>query len=186
MGTRGFVGFVAEGRETIVYNHSDSYPEELGINVLHYARGIDDRAAAKASAAAIIHVSDETPPTEKQIDALSQYANLSVGRRGDRPDWYQLLRETQGDPAAILKAGHAEHFPEWPTDALYCEWGYLIDFDREVLEVYRGYQTAAHADGRFHDRATTHAADGYHPVRLIASYSLDDLPTNERILSLDR
>ena len=186
MSTRGFLGFVAEGRETIVYNHSDSYPEVLGIAALHYARGITDRAAAKKAAAEIIHVAEEVPPTDEQITALSRYTNLAVGRRGDRPEWYQLLHQTQGDPAAILAAGHAEHHPQWPADSPFCEWGFLLDFDRGVLEVYRGGQTAAHTSGRFHDRVAEHPIGGFHPVRLIASYPLDDLPSDQRIRSLDR
>ncbi|MFI7191417.1 hypothetical protein ACIBQ0_16920 [Nocardia nova] len=175
MGTRGFLGFVANGHETIAYNQFDSYPDALGIAVLDYARSIEDMDAAKRQAAAIVHVSNDVPPTDEQIEALKQYANMSVGARNDRPDWYQLLRETQGDPAATLAAGHAEHHPDWPADSLFCEWGYLIDFDRGVLQVYEGFQRSPHTAGRFHDRKGENA-QGYYPVRLIATWALDALP----------
>lgn len=187
MGTRGFLGFVANDRETIIYNHCDSYPAGLGVAVLNYARSISDMDAAKREAAAIVHVSDETPPTDEQVEALHRFANLSVGERKGRPDWYQLLRETQGNPDAILDAGHAEHNPDWPADSLFCEWGYLIDFDRGSFEVYQGFQTSPHDSGRFHGRKAQGARGrGYFPVRLVASYSLDALPSNERLTALDR
>lgn len=176
MGTRGFLGFVANDHETIAYNHCDSYPDALGLTVLNYARSIEDLDAAKQQAAVIVHVSDEVPPTDEQIEALRPYMNTSVGWKMPRPDWYQLLRESQGDPAAMLAAGHVEHKPEWPADSLFCEWGYLIDFDRGVLQVYRGFQTSPHTTGRFHDRKTSDGSSGYGPVRLIATYALDSLP----------
>lgn len=39
MGTRGFVGFVIDGQEKIGYNHFDSYPDGLGVDVLSWLRG---------------------------------------------------------------------------------------------------------------------------------------------------
>lgn len=185
MSTRGFVGFVADEHETITYSHSDSYPDYLGINVLDWARSVDDWGEVKAQAAALVHVDDDTPPTPEQIERLSPYARESVSTR-ELTDWYVLLRETQGDPAAILAAGHAEHAPDWPADSLFCEWGYLLDLDRGVLEVYRGFQDEPHTDGRFHDRPRPtgrYAASGYYPVRLIASWKLTELPDTHAFLA---
>jgi hypothetical protein len=180
MGTRGFIGFVANDHESITYNHWDSYPEALGVTMLSFARAIEDRAAVKRSAAELVHVSDDAPPTDEQIEALARFTNRSVGELKDRPEWYQVLRKTQGDPAMVLAAGYVEHNPEWPVDSLFCEWGYLLDLDREVLEVYEGFQTSAHAEGRFHDRGRR---DGYFPVRLVATYPLDALPSEEAFLA---
>lgn len=38
MGTRGFVTFVIDGREKTAYNHADSAPEGLGLDVLRWLR----------------------------------------------------------------------------------------------------------------------------------------------------
>lgn len=189
MSTRGFLGFVADNHETITYSHADSYPDYLGINVLDFARSVDDWGEVKRQAAALVHVDDDTSPTPEQIERLTPYADFGVdthaydtatGRHVERkvPSWYQLLRETQGDPAAILAAGHADHAPEWPGDSLFCEWGYLIDLDQGVLEVYRGFQDEPHTEGRFQLRLTPRRqrGEGYYPVRRIASWPLADLP----------
>ena len=181
MGTRGFLGFVADGHETIIYNHCDSYPDGLGAAVLAYAKSVSDWAEVRTKAAAIVHVSDDLPPTDEQIAELDRYMNRSVGERRDRPDWYQLLRETQGDPSAVLEAGYAEHDPDWPGNSLFCEWGYLLDLDSESLEVYAVFQSGSQPQGRFGNRAKAH--DGYGPVRLVASWSLHSLPEMDAFIS---
>lgn len=38
MGTRGTWGFVADGDEKLTYNHFDSYPDGLGVDVLDALR----------------------------------------------------------------------------------------------------------------------------------------------------
>lgn len=180
MGTRGFVGFVAEGHETITCNHWDSYPEGLGAFVLHYARSVTDWEAVKRQAAAIVHVDTSVPPTEEQRQLLKEWEDPEVASADD--PWYRLLRSTQGSPDAILAAGHAAHEPDWPGDSLFCEWGYLLDLDQGVFEVYEGFQTEPHTDGRFHDRQGRH---GYYPVRLRASWKLTDLPDFDAMTALE-
>lgn len=182
MGTRGFVGFVADAKETITYNQFDSYPDHLGVNVLNWARSVGDWQATKGQAAALVHVSDDVPPTPEQIEALRGYANTSVSTK-ELTEWYVLLRETHGSPADILVAGHAVHAPEWPGDSLFCEWGYLVDMDAGVLEVYQGFQTRPHKSGRFHDRPRpTHSE--YYPVRRVASWPLSELPSDTQFVTV--
>jgi len=184
MGTRGFVGFNAEGRETITYNHWDSYPEGLGVAVLHFLRTMDaeDEIRYRDAAIRIKHVSNDVPPTRDEIVELIKYSNLSVSEQ-DASDWYCLLRETHGKPRQILGCGYAEHAPEFPLDSLFCEWGYLIDFDARKLEVYQGFQTRPPTSGRWagQTRPPRYEGDsgGYHAVELVATYDFDDLPTDE-------
>jgi hypothetical protein len=160
MGTRGFIGFVADGRETVAYNRFDSYPDGLGLTVLDFARSVTDWPTVRKAAAALVHVFEDVPPTDEQIE---------------------VLERVSGDPAALLEAGYACHLPDWPGASLYCEWGYLLDLDAEVLEVYEGFQRAPHTEGRFHDRPRDH--DAYWPVRRVASWGLDALPDDEAFVA---
>lgn len=52
-----------------------------------------------------------------------------MGGPSERPTWYQLLRETQGDPAAILRAGVIADGSRYVG----VEWRYLVDFDAQTL-----------------------------------------------------
>ncbi|MFJ5532399.1 hypothetical protein [Streptomyces sp. NPDC093261] len=184
MSTRGFVGFVVDGQTKITYNHHDSYPAGLGQDVLTWLW------ANRHSLICSLHrnetggpvdlvrklrvVDDDTPPTDQDIRALEPYTNLNVDGRHERPSWYQLLHGTQGDIARMLAAGAIEDSSDFPADSLFAEWGYVVDLDNQVLEIYEGFQHAPHNDGRFADMAP--AREGYWPVRLVASWPLGGLP----------
>lgn len=193
MSTRGFIGFVARGRETIVYNHSDSYPDYLGAKALDFARhlafGSLDHMRNKASN--LKHVSDDVDPTPEDVKALLPYANLGISERSTQ-DWYCLLRETQGEPRMILECGYAEHDGDWPLDSLFCEWGYLFDLDAETFEVYKGFQTSHPTEGRWagkNERAPRFEGDHapkYKAVQRVAVWKLSDLPSTEEVLALEK
>jgi hypothetical protein len=187
MSTRGFVGFVADGQEKIAYNHFDSYPDGLGVAVLEWLhKAGTDIEAIKARAVALRVVTTDTDPvTDADIEALRPWTNTEVGGHKDRPDWYQLLRETQGNPEQMLAAGVIEDAHEFPLDSLFAEWGYVVDFDAGVFEVYQGFQEQPHDRGRFADREptleprTTTGARTWYPCALVASWPLGKLPDKD-------
>lgn len=191
MGTRGFVGFQSDAKETITYNQYDMYPSGVGIAVLDFVRTIASdphkEAAYKAKAAEVKQVSNEVPPTRDQVVELIEHSNLNVSTRDPEQDWYVLLRETHGNPGAILDAGYAEHMPEWPLDSLFCEWGYLVDFDSRTLEVYEGFQTSAPTEGRWAgqrlDREFSGSGNSYYAVKKVGEIPFDDLPNNDEFVA---
>jgi hypothetical protein len=183
MGTRGFVGFVVDGTEKISYNHWDSYPCGVGLNVLEWLRGVvaDNEDQQRELAKTLAAVDEDASPTDEQLKRFSEFHNPNVSRGND---WYALLRETQGKPGEILKAGFYCDAKEFPLDSLFCEWGYLIDFDNRVLEVYEGFQQTQPTEGRWaHETGTT---NGYAPVKRVATFAFDALPADAEFLVLDR
>jgi hypothetical protein len=184
MSTRGFLGFVADKRETITYVHYDAYPSALGADVLKWARAVTDWDTVRQQAANLVHIDGDVMPTPEQCEALAQYAKGGAEPESEPgEEWYRLLYGTFGDPAATLAAGHAPHAPDWPGDSVWCEWGYLIDLDERRFEVYQGFQTAPHS-GRFADRATN-PRSGYHAVKLLAAWPLDALPDADEFMRWD-
>ena len=186
MSTRGFVGFVADDTEKIAYCHSDSYPEGLGCAVLGWLRSdtADDLTKLREQVLALRLVADfDEVPTDEEIERLSRYLNRRVGERSERVTWYQLLRETQGNPGRMLDAGVIEDASEFPLDSLFAEWGYVVDLDAETFEVYRGFQQQTHADGRFALRRSSDATSGYYPCRLVATWPLRELPDKPAFLA---
>lgn len=179
MSTRGFVGFVVDGTEKIAYNHSDSYPDGLGADVLGWLRKAH-LGGARRQAAELRVVEADSKPSPEGIERLRSYAHLGVGTQ-QVDDWYVLLRHTQGNPAAMLDAGVIEDASGFPADSLFAEWGYVVDFDAETFEVYQGFQNARHSKGRFANRSDVDDSrrDGYYPVALVASWPLHALPTDK-------
>lgn len=180
MSTRGCLGFVIDGEEKITYNHFDSYPSGLGSDMLEWLKSLEGPKLQEAvdQARALRVVSENGPPTDEEIERLSHLADTNVygSGKGVR-EWYVLLRRTQGDPQAILDAGVLIDGNEFVNDSLFCEWGYIVDFDRAVFEVYRGFQKAPHTEGRFHNRPIEeHSVGTYHPIKLVGTFSLEQLP----------
>lgn len=183
MSTRGFIGFVADGTEKIGYNHYDSYPEGLGVDVLGWLRNaLTTHPEVLVKQIQALRVVDgDTEPTDQEIEQFKATYDATVGGRSERPTWYQLLRGTQGNPAAILRAGVIEDAGNFPGDSLFAEWGYVIDVDSRTFEVYRGFQDSSHTKGRFAQRPV--ADTGYHPVALAQSWPFDGLPTDDAFIA---
>lgn len=182
MGTRGLLAFHTEALTTLTYNHYDSYPGGLGLTVLGWLRNVVaeghvDRCAERAATLRHVEGQDACDP---EYLALAAANGVSTGS-----DWYAALREDQGHPGAILDRGIVVASTEaWPADSLFCEWGYVIDFEKQVLETYQGFQREPHQEGRF---AHLSGEDGtYHPIRLVVADPFAMLPTDEEYLDFLR
>lgn len=152
MGTRGLVGVVIDGEIKSSYNHWDSYPSGLGVKVVETVQGFlsspDGLANLKNKARAMTLVNEDEQPTVEQATRFLGHADTEVST-GAIQEWYVLLRKLQGDLAGMLEAGVMIDGSGFELDSLFCEWAYLVDLDREVLEVYQGFQTERHDKGRW-------------------------------------
>jgi hypothetical protein len=222
VGTRGIVGFIVDGAEKIAYNHFDSYPSYRGVKVLKW---LTERVAdtnglgvegLRLQASQLEVVTDDTPITAEAIEKCKAYTDTGVGGRVVNGEivnslsWYQLLRLTQGDPEAILTCGYMEDNSAFALDSLFCEWGYLIDLDRMVFQVYRGFMHGSPPKrGRWAGRPTAEEyrqeylehlewcrandrnpymkpdAPEYYAVELIGEWPLSDLPDEATLLALE-
>lgn len=159
MGTRGLYGIIVGEERKLTYNHFDSYPSGLGADLLKFLKETPlDQLHEDAVALEVID--GETPPTEAQKERARKagVVNLGVGEQSE-DDWYCLLRDTQGDMRKTLDAGVMVDGQSFAHDSLFCEWGYVIDLDHNIFEVYRGFQDEPHDEGAFvkgFDPANTH------------------------------
>ena len=174
MGTRGLMAFAHDGKVKAMYNHYDSYPSGLGKDIADWVRGLpEDLSEEIALFDRLEAVDEDVDPTEDQKLALLRYFNPRVSTQSDN-DWYSLLRETQGDPAATLSAGFYVDGYEFGYDSLFCEWGYVIDLDRKVVEVYKGFQKSPPTRGRWAGERDPDRS-GYYAVELIEEISFAHL-----------
>lgn len=150
MGTRGLMGFVVDGEVKGTYNHYDSYPSGLGVQVGAFAATLTgERLAEYANKARAVRlVQEEDKPTQAEIDRFA----ATTEEVGNNPgqEWYSILRGLQGKPGETLDAGVMIDQLSFAHDSLFCEWGYVVNFDTGMLEVYRGFQNdPAKVKGRF-------------------------------------
>lgn len=137
MGTRGLMAFVVDGETKAGYVHFDSYPSGLGADVLDWLRASWQRYEVYALVRSLKVVDDDTAPTPEQIEALKRYANTNVSSR-QLDEWYVLLRETQGDPAATLEAGYmyGDTKIEPYRVGYFGEYTYVVDFDAKAFTAW--------------------------------------------------
>lgn len=183
MGTRGAFGFRINGTDKITYNHFDSYPDGLGNNVVKWLETLSTGARCdggsiadtKTQAARLRVVDNDSKATIEEQQELAEFADSSVGR-GDMSSWYVLLRHTQGNPQRILDAGVLIDSADFMADSLFCEFAYIVNFDEDTFEVYRGFQHEPHERGRYaHLPVEARSVGRYYPVALMGTYPLADV-----------
>lgn len=174
MGTRGAYGFRIDGTDKITYNHFDSYPDALGLDMAKYVKNHTDAELAEA-ARRLIAIEPDSKATPEQIAKYKRFADPGVSS-GNLSDWYVLLRGAQCNPEAWHRG--LDHFSsdgEFMADSLFCEFAYVVNLDEGTLEFYRGFNKDKAAPGRYAalERKTDGSrANEYFGVRLVESVPL--------------
>lgn len=170
----GAYGFRIDGQDKITYNHSGNDPNALGMTLFQWATS-HSVATLKSIARSLVLVSETVPPTAAQIAQCQHLADPSVST-GQLTEWYVLLRDAQGDPNVwgegirylIDNASLLQH-------SLFCEWGYVINGDDELFEVYQGFNQDPEAQAPRYAIARPDA-EGYYACRLVAANDLRQFP----------
>jgi len=135
MGTRGFIGLTIEGKTIATYNHYDSYPSHLGVQVGTFVQDAD-LAKLPGQIKKLRIVDEQDKPTKAQRGKLERLdvlpANVSTGT-----DWYSALRDLQGDLAGYLRVGYFPASEGILEGGWGAEWGYIVNLDSRTLLVYK-------------------------------------------------
>lgn len=144
MGTRGVIGTLKDGVLKASYQQFDTYPTATGTDLQremteiieegHEPEDIFGYLAPLVDKMTYVNASEK--PTKEQALTYSQFLNKGVST-GD--DWYAQLREQQGSLMKRLNAGIATDDAAFVKDSLFCEWGYIFDFDAKKVLILRGF-----------------------------------------------
>lgn len=135
MATRGLMGFSKNGVKKVTYNHCDSYPSGLGVEIAKFIKETNTDELNKIFDR-IKLVDENIPATQEQIDECKKYADTSVGS-GRLEDWYCLLKKAQGTLSAY-KEGLRYMLDGENYSSI--EWEYIINLDTNELEIYASYE----------------------------------------------
>ena len=189
MGTRGAIGFRLGKKDYIIYNHFDSYPAGLGRDMVYEFKSLSDEdfSQLKDRIAKITLIDGSQPPTPEQIEATRPYHNLSVSEQSTS-DWYCLLREAQGTltPYMMGQLTLMLDYKKFLANSLFCEYAYIFNLSKNVLEFYEGFNKNPDAPGRY----ASLSEDGkYYGVALVAEFpfaKLRDLPEEDIVNEMIR
>lgn len=171
MSTRGALGFRLNQTDKITYNHSDSDPSGLGVDVVKWCRYQTDWKEIKKK------VRSMKKTSSKDVNDDKERLCNALGLVGSERDWYWILRDTQGDLDKILEARYYEDYNSFLRDSLFCEYAYIINLDLMELEIYEGSQRKEHSKGRY---SKGKSRDCYYPVALVGKFDLGNIPEDWR------
>ena len=80
----------------------------------------------------------------------------------------------------FLEAGVIVDAKSFAAKSIYCEFGYVINLDTNIFEIYRGFIESPHDEGVFADIEPHQSAPGstkYYPIRLKAVIPIKYLPS---------
>lgn len=181
MGTRGSVGVIYQEKAKLGYNHWDSYPDSLGVDILSVISNINKQNGwniFKENISKLKDIVKKKITDNKIIERYKKYADLSVDN-GKLSNPYCLFRKLQGvEWIDEVYEGNIEHYTfsnDFIKDSLFCEYAYIINLDTMKLEFYDGYQKIPQKGNFFGSKPNE---DGYYPCRLVAVFNLLNIIDN--------
>ena len=190
MGTRGITIVILGGEPVVAqYGQWDHYPSGNGIVTLEFLqKGILDKLREKLKVCHFI-----TPEEQKGIDAFVKSIGSDNGwMTGEQAELYHkeypyLTRDHGSHILELIAESTDESIMlhdqrDFVYDSLFCEYGYVIDLDKNTFEVYEGFNTKPmKKTDRFYKRKKKGCE--YSSIVLKKSYDLNNLPTNEEFLA---
>ena len=191
MGTRHLIAVVKDNEYKVAqYGQWDGYIESAGRSILEFLK-IDfnkilfEKQLSKISYATNDEIKDMW--TEAGADPNSNMVSMDVSNK-----FKQLYPENSRDTSAKIlqiiqntdKPLKLENNIDFAKDSVFCEYGYVIDLDKNVFEVYMGFnKTPLAKEERFY--SDEHNEEEYYPIKLLAKFDFNNLPSVEEFLKLE-
>ncbi len=170
MGTRSLVIVIKDRVVKLAqYGQFDGYPEGQGVGIIETLRG---KLAAFSEALDKLHFI-----TKEESQAL--YKSKDEAAINALQDGYKVFPYILDGSVT----GVVDNY-QFAAESLWCEWCYVLDFDRDTLEVYKGFnrkeltpEDRFYPLEKFRDTSTP-----FHPVKLLCKFKLSNLPKEEEFL----
>ena len=195
MGTRNITAVQMGGEYKIAqYGQWDGYPEGQGKTILAFLAGegnLDKLRAALGRVRFLDPKGQDKAFVEEYEQNAPEWSRDPDNRTPEQKRWFEryITRDLGGEILAnVAMADEPEillrNSISFAADSLFCEWGYVVDLDANTLEVFKGFNEEPLAEGeRFRGAVAAEDANKeYTPIRLIAKYPLDALPTLEKLV----
>lgn len=186
MGTRNLTMVYIDGEYKVAqYGQWDGYPSYTGKYIVNFIKSIDLEQFKQC----IRNVSFYSE--KERIDVLSKCKNTSLNTDTIETVYKEHPEFNCDTGCKILEyvLNHPEGCKlindlQFAGDGMFCEWGYVIDFDKNTFEIYRGFNNRAlTSTDRFYEIKKVR---NNNQIKLVKKYSLDNLPSNKELVSIER
>jgi hypothetical protein len=176
MGTRHLIAVKTDGEYRVAqYGQWDGYPSGQGTTVLEFLHNTNLEGFRNQVKKCRFITEEESESIDEMfsINWIEHYPQLSRGMGGKI---LSFVMDNKDNECLIVNS------IEFAADSLFCEWVYVIDFDENTFEVYKGFVKEKHIIKERFSLLKTEKGSEYYPVKLLKKYSLDNLPTEENFL----
>lgn len=189
MGTRGLTCVFKDGDYKVAqYGQWDHYPEGQGKTILDFLTNGFDRQLFEKQLDKIVFTNKEDFKRINEELEISDtvWINMEEANRF-KTAYPQLDRDMGGHILEYVQNVDADKILltnsiDFAQDGLFCEYVYVVDLDKNTLEVFHGFQKKDPPEGsRFVGRK---AGEKYGAVHLVKSFDLDNLPDEETFFTV--
>ena len=169
MGTRNLTIAIVDGHVKIAqYGQWDGYPTGVGMSIQEFLK----------STLSLDNGLEKMKCNLKYLEWFTKEDNLDDL---DIKKFPQLSRDTGAEilshvfNALVTKV---VDYSSFACESLFCEYAYVLDFDKETVEVYKGFNKSPLTEtDRFFYLQKEPPEDGYYPVRLFKAFSFKEYVT---------
>ena len=194
MGTRHLICVVSDGKYRVAqYGQWDGYPSGQGENILNFLKSTKvERLKANLNKCSWV-TSEEYAKLWREYGVNINENNLIDQEIADKffKKHPQFSRDTSSDILDIIANATGQiklkNNYDFSRDSVFCEWAYVIDFDNETFEVYKGFnEDPLKPTDRFYSEVLAEYSIGstYYPVKLVASFNLTALPSTKAFIKI--
>jgi hypothetical protein len=196
MGTRNLTAVMVNGKYKVAqYGQWDGYPDGQGLTALKFLRDtmnkkvfLDKLNNVRFVNAEELHEMYISMGSDPDSNWLSDEVVRKFNTKWphfSRDNGAKILEMIQDSDGEILLYNQIE----FAGDSLFCEWAWVIDFDKGTFEGYKGFNSTKMPIGERFSDIPYEIKDKlkgtqYYPIQLAATFSLDALPTNKEFLDV--
>lgn len=183
MGTRHLIAVAKDNDYKLAqYGQWDGYPSGQGVSVLSFlkANKLEDFVEKLSNVSFITEEELKQCWIEAGAKPEEEWVTLDASRKMQEM-YPENVRDTGAEILDIImnadKPIKVINSIDFAADSIFCEWAYVIDLDKQTLEVFRGIN---HDPLTESDRFYNLDKPGeFHPIKLLKSYDLSNLPSEE-------
>lgn len=191
MGTRNLTCIYHENKYKVAqYGQWDGYPSGQGVAILTFLKKANIKKFIEKLKKVRFIDKDGKDKTflEEYNKNCPQWGNKLDKRTSEQKEWFgkYASRDIGGKILSnILESKNEEILLtdriDFAKDSLFCEYAYVIDLDKNVLEVYRGFnKNPLSKEERFYNDNVKNGE--YFPIKLWKTFDLNKLPSKKEFL----